>query len=624
MKSIRRSLILKVLALLVVTLAAVFGLSYRIVEWALEEKKRAAVEILDRQYREKIDDALRERAETLGRNVALQTSQRRPVELDYAPLGLLAAMPTPYAHVQFPFWYLQGGRLDRGGLAWESRWLAAMVGTKIEPREELLSADPRAVGHEHMQVNGQWGKPWHYPKSDPLRLPFDIHELTSPTTPLERFPEEPIAGTKQRLRRIVIKVAIERFLQLYLDRPLPHAGAMLGGTLIYREISQPGPSFRGPRSGPPPGPVVLGSRTVDGSGAEGIEREALVPKVIVQVAWNLDSGHPKILEFQQKRREEEEKLDHEIQTTLARLRSNFLVIGGVALSLLFVGGWLLVGIALNPLKRLSTAVSQISPKDFRLPIDVTTLPKEVNPVASRLRASLAELQKAFEREKRAAADISHELRTPLAALTTTIEVTLRKNRSEEHYRETLQDCQEIARQMSHLVERLLTLAWIDAGADRMSLQDVEVGPLISECSTIGRPLAEAQGLHFRVRMPEPMTVHTDRDKLREVLMNLVHNAIEYNRPGGEIEVTASSNGNGGVVFEVRDTGIGIARDMQDKIFERFYRGDPSRNAAGVHAGLGLAIVKEYIDRLGGKLVLDSALGQGSRFRVELPKVSGVA
>jgi len=278
----------------------------------------------------------------------------------------------------------------------------------------------------------------------------------------------------------------------------------------------------------------------------------------------------------------------------------------------------LVGLGLFPLKRLSHAVSQISAKDFRLPLDPGTLPSEVNPVAVRLSQALTQLQAAFEREKRAAADISHELRTPLAALTTTIEVACRKPRTAEQYRQTLDECRAIAGQMSQLVERLLVLAWLDAGADEVRPEPVEVGELVGGVAAIAKPLAEEQGLSFKVQVPRHLTVVTDPDKLREVVMNLTHNAIEYNRPGGEVELTAEPGAKGGVVLEVRDTGIGIPVEMHDKIFERFFRGDPSRQATGVHAGLGLAIVKEYVDRLGGRLTVDSAVGRGSRFRVELP------
>ena len=101
-------------------------------------------------------------------------------------------------------------------------------------------------------------------------------------------------------------------------------------------------------------------------------------------------------------------------------------------------------------------------------------------------------------------------------------------------------------------------------------------------------------------------------------MNLLHNAIEYNKPGGEVELSAQAWGRTGLEVNVRDTGIGIAADMKDKIFERFYRGDPSRANTGVHAGLGLAIVKEYIARLGGTLELESQPGGGSQFKIRVP------
>jgi two-component system, OmpR family, heavy metal sensor histidine kinase CusS len=85
-----------------------------------------------------------------------------------------------------------------------------------------------------------------------------------------------------------------------------------------------------------------------------------------------------------------------------------------------------------------------------------------------------------------------------------------------------------------------------------------------------------------------------------------------------VELTAARSGDGGVVVEVRDTGIGIAPEIQDKIFERFFRADPSRQETGAHAGLGLAIVKEYVERLHGRLTVESKVGSGSRFRIELP------
>ena len=100
-------------------------------------------------------------------------------------------------------------------------------------------------------------------------------------------------------------------------------------------------------------------------------------------------------------------------------------------------------------------------------------------------------------------------------------------------------------------------------------------------------------------------------------MNLLHNAVEYNSTNGKIELRVA-RGRGAVTFEVRDTGIGMSPDVRSKIFERFYRADPSRHTTGVHAGLGLSIVKEYIERLDGTIAVESVVGQGSTFRVSLP------
>jgi two-component system, OmpR family, heavy metal sensor histidine kinase CusS len=138
-----------------------------------------------------------------------------------------------------------------------------------------------------------------------------------------------------------------------------------------------------------------------------------------------------------------------------------------------------------------------------------------------------------------------------------------------------------------------------------------------------RPLAEAKGLRLSVvngcpaADAESPMLKTDPDKLREVLNNLLHNAIQYNRPDGRIDLVVGRD-DGNVRVEVRDTGIGIDPEARERIFERFFRADPSRACDGMNAGLGLAIVKEYVELMGGHISVESAPGQGSTFRVELP------
>src|SRR5262249_20379598 len=275
--------------------------------------------------------------------------------------------------------------------------------------------------------------------------------------------------------------------------------------------------------------------------------------------------------------------------------------------------------------------SRVSPKNFNLALGDAPLPQELRPIAERLGDTLELLRRAFAREKQATADISHELRTPLAALLTTIDLALRKPRSPDQYREMLSECRASAQSMHQIVERLLTLARLDAGVDRLRAQAVDVAVLAEQCATVVRPLAEARGLRLTVtnhapapvdldvERPEdhPTLLSTDPDKLREVVNNLLHNAVQYNRQGGAIELAVDRN-NGHVQLEVRDTGMGIAAEAREHIFERFYRADRARSTDGLNAGLGLAIVKEYIDLMGGRIEVESEEGRGSTFRIQLP------
>jgi signal transduction histidine kinase len=261
----------------------------------------------------------------------------------------------------------------------------------------------------------------------------------------------------------------------------------------------------------------------------------------------------------------------------------------------------------------------VSSKNFHLPLDAEKLPPELQPIAARLVEVLEHLQKAFAREKQAAADISHELRTPLAALMTTLEVGLKKSRSLDEYREILDECRASGQHMYQLVERLMALARLDAGADRYRPADTDVTEIALQCADLIRPLAKARGLALRLHLPDPITMETDTNKLREVLVNLLHNAVEYNKPAGSIDLSIEQV-NGHIRLEVRDTGIGIKPQEMGHLFERFYRADPSRHADTPHAGLGLAIVKSYIDLMGGTIRVESS-DVGTAFIVELPFVT---
>jgi signal transduction histidine kinase len=198
-----------------------------------------------------------------------------------------------------------------------------------------------------------------------------------------------------------------------------------------------------------------------------------------------------------------------------------------------------------------------------------------------------------------------------------MELALRKSRSAEEYREMFEDCLLSARHMNQVVERLLALARLDAGVDQLRTRKVDVGELADQCAAMVRPLAEARGLNLTVYRRSDTLATVDPDKVREMMVNLLQNAIQYNRPNGSITLTVARP-DGRLELAVSDTGIGVAPEKQGQIFERFFRADPSRGADGANAGLGLAIVKGYVDLMGGTLDVESEVNRGSTFRIRLP------
>jgi heavy metal sensor kinase len=342
-----------------------------------------------------------------------------------------------------------------------------------------------------------------------------------------------------------------------------------------------------------------------------------VPAFYIQYARDVRLRDEALLSYDSQFAGEVQRHEDESAEKLASLQRWVFGVGLAVFAITTIGACWLISVGLTPLKRLSDAVSRVSPRDFRLPADPKPTPHELQPIYQRLTETLEMLERAFAREKQASADISHELRTPLTALLTTLDVGLRRPRSPEQYTELLRDCRIIGRQLSQLVERLLALARLDAGADSVRPQEVDVSALAAQCVALVRPLAEARDLSIALHATAPATLITDANKLREIITNLLHNAVEYNKPNGRIDVSVERE-NGHMNVHVQDSGIGISPKAVSQIFERFYRVDESRQADTLHAGLGLAIVKSYLDLLGGRIHVNSREGEGSTFSVELP------
>ncbi len=602
MRSIRRSLIAYFLLLLALALGAVGVLVHQIAGDALRDREAISAERINTEYKDQcaradqqFNDSLEKQAEALGRELKWKYAflyspdrqrdaddlQRFRISMAVLPVGLGATSPwaglygTTVSATQIP--QGQRGPPARNWLFW---WFQSAL-TDEQVRRSF------AEGEDH-------------PKLFKFELPRSRVVLRGAHTSIELPPVDAAKAD-----------AVGSYASWHDD-------VTINGVVIRRV------GIRYPLGGPIRGIGPSRLSIVEGT-AGGMVYPLfwLVPHpdidsvALIQVGRPRAELEPEFLRFAQHRDQSLEDVMATTRQSLTNLRNTLLLIAGLAFVALALGGWILVGFGLAPLKKLSDAVSQVSEKDFHLPIEQKELSRELLPIHDRLTHTLDALRRAFDREKQAVADISHELRTPLAALLSTLDVALRKPREAAQYKTTLEECRDISKQLSRLVERIMTLAYLDAGNDRTRTEPIDVGDLANECAAVIRPLAEAHGLTFRAAIDPTAQLDTDPDKLREVLMNLLHNAVEYNSTNGKIELRVA-RGRGAVTFEVRDTGIGMPPDVRTKIFERFYRADPSRHATGVHAGLGLSIVKEYIERLGGTIAVESTVGQGSTFRVSLP------
>ena len=214
-------------------------------------------------------------------------------------------------------------------------------------------------------------------------------------------------------------------------------------------------------------------------------------------------------------------------------------------------------------------------------------------------------------------NLSHELRTPLAslkALTETLQDgALEDPPAAQHF---IGQIQIEVDALSQMVTELLELSRIESGKFSLEFRPVAPRDLLDSASKRMKLQAERVGLELRVECAENLpNVQMDVQRMEQVLVNLIHNAVKFTPPGGEILVFAEA-GPGEVRFAVRDTGIGIPADDASRIFERFYRVDKSRTGSGT--GLGLSIAKHIVEAHKGRIWVESIEGQGSTFRFALP------
>lgn len=292
-----------------------------------------------------------------------------------------------------------------------------------------------------------------------------------------------------------------------------------------------------------------------------------------------------------------------------------LIVFPLTILLTGVGSILIVQLSLRPLTSFSQQIGLITEKRLHERVDSQGVDSELKYLASSFNVTMNRLEKAFQAQRDFLSDASHELRTPTAVIKSTVDVTLRRERSGVEYREALETVKDAAERMGGLIDRLLKLSRLDAEQsekkERVNLKDI----LKTALKTI-TPLAEAQEIDMYTERAEDVTVEGDKDQLVELFLSILDNSIKYNRPKGSVSLSLARLDNWAVI-KVADTGIGIAPEALGKVFERFYREDMSRGEIP-GTGLGLPIAKGIAESHGGRIVVESRVGEGSTFTVYLP------
>ena len=281
------------------------------------------------------------------------------------------------------------------------------------------------------------------------------------------------------------------------------------------------------------------------------------------------------------------------------------------------GGYVLVGRALRPVEEIAGRAEVITQHNLAARLPVAATGDELERLAVSLNHMIKRLDDAFQNSKRFVADASHELRTPLTIMRGELEALAQEARVPADLTDRLGSLLEEVERLSKIVEKLFALSRLDAGDAQAESVRFDLAALVAGTAEQMTLLAEDRKIVLTCDTATPVVVQGDRARLKQVVVNLLDNAIKYTPDGGAVRLTVTAAAPW-AQFEVTDTGVGIAADALPHVFERFYRADPARSRDPDGAGLGLAIVKSICSAHGGTIEAESAAGRGSRFRVRLP------
>ncbi|HEX7360325.1 MAG TPA: ATP-binding protein [Bryobacteraceae bacterium] len=310
---------------------------------------------------------------------------------------------------------------------------------------------------------------------------------------------------------------------------------------------------------------------------------------------------------------------HELFEAIDRFGLGLLFAIPLLLGTAAIGGFVLSRRALDPVDQIARAAQRISIENLGERLKITETGDQLQKLSETLNQMFARLEASIASIKRFTADASHELRAPVTLIRATAEVAVQnRNRAAPEYLAALDEVLAEAERTSQLVDSLMLLARADAENHNLERTLVDLVSVCRVASDQGEKLASQHGVKFSSHLAsEPISIYADGEAIRRTVLALIDNAVKYTPPGGCVDLALTGH-DGYATIVVADTGMGIAQQDMVNVFERFWRADKARTRSQGGAGLGLSIVKWIVDLHGGTISVQSAVGVGSSFHVELP------
>lgn len=287
-------------------------------------------------------------------------------------------------------------------------------------------------------------------------------------------------------------------------------------------------------------------------------------------------------------------------------------------------GWFMARRALSGVEAITRTARDISEGDLDKRVPVKTGEDELDQLAITFNRMLDRIQSLIQGIKEISDNMAHDLRSPIARIRGIAEITLTTGESNEDYENMAASTIEECDRLLDMINTMLVISKTDTGVEKISPERVDIAGILHSACDLFAPAAEDKGIRLICHTPDPCdishsyTVHGDVKMIQRLIANLMDNAIKYTDPGGRVNVKASHTDTHGknVLISITDTGIGIPKKDLPRVFERFYRCDPSRSRSGT--GLGLSLARAIARAHGGNISVRSTIGEGSTFTVELP------